>query len=87
MVPNPKTAPSKVVLEIRIRTDAINSTIPEPILPKGSIPNVENIYTLSGAAVNLKNNVCNKMTTAISLTNQTKNDIFIIQVFDKGKII
>ena len=33
MVPNPKIAPNKVVLGIKIKTEAINSTIPEPILP------------------------------------------------------
>lgn len=33
IVPNPKIAPNKVVLGIKIKIEAINSTIPEPILP------------------------------------------------------
>jgi hypothetical protein len=37
-VPNPKSDPIKLVLGIKIKMDAINSIIPEPILPKGSMP-------------------------------------------------
>ncbi len=57
IVPNPSNAPSKVVLGIKIKNEAISSTIPEPIRPKGSIPKVEKIYTDSSAPVNLKYNV------------------------------
>ncbi|MBC7523164.1 MAG: hypothetical protein H7239_01805 [Flavobacterium sp.] len=43
IVPKPKIAPINVVLGIRIKIDAIASTIPDPILPKGSIPNLVKI--------------------------------------------
>ena len=33
IVPIPKSAPSKVVLGIKINIEAINSTTPDPILP------------------------------------------------------
>ena len=43
IVPAPNNAPSKVVLGISIKIEAINSTTPEPILPKGSMPNLVKI--------------------------------------------
>ena len=43
IVPTPIIAPSKVVRGINIKIEARSSTIPEPILPKGSIPNLVNI--------------------------------------------
>src|SRR5882724_5251346 len=52
------------------RTAAINSTTPDPIRPQGSSPRVEKIYTDSFAPVNLKNNVCSKITAAIPRSNQ-----------------
>jgi hypothetical protein len=59
MIPMAITAPKAVVAGIRINIEATSSAIPVPILPQGSTPNVENIYTDSSAPVNLKNRVCN----------------------------
>ena len=45
MTPMESRAPQTTVGGKRIRAGAISSTIPEPILPHGSIPSVEKIYT------------------------------------------
>jgi hypothetical protein len=58
---------------IKIRIEAISSPTPEPIRPYGSMPKLEKIYTLSGAALNLKKSVCTKITTAVNLIIQVKN--------------
>jgi hypothetical protein len=62
---------------IRISIEAINSIMPDPILPTGSISNLENSVTLSGAAVNLKNKVCSIMNAGIIRINQ-KYTFFIV---------
>ena len=77
MVANPKTAPNSVVLGINIKMEAINSIIPEAILPNGSAPNFVKINTDSSAAVNLKYNVCNKITTATIFNIHVKTEFFI----------
>jgi hypothetical protein len=46
IVPKPIIETNKVILEIKI--DAINSIIPEPILPKCSKPKFQNINTFWG---------------------------------------
>lgn len=45
------------------------------ILPQGSTPKVEKICTLTGAAVNLKYKVCNKITAAAMLSNLSKMNL------------
>jgi len=55
--PTPNRAPRGVVRGINNRMEATSSRQPVPILPTGSMPNVEKMYTDSGAAVNLKYNV------------------------------
>jgi len=50
-------APIPVVRGIRIRIAAINSTTPEPILPASPNSNFSKSSIVSGAPVNLKNNV------------------------------
>lgn len=54
IVPKARMAPYKDVFGIKSKMPETNSTTPDPILPQGSIPKVENICTLTGAAVNLK---------------------------------
>jgi len=62
-------APNNVVRGIINKMAAINSAIPVPIRPQGSIPNVVNNSTDSGRAVNLKYKVCNSITAAKILKN------------------
>jgi hypothetical protein len=52
--PRPIKAPNKLVRGTKINMEAINSAIPVPILPQGSIPSIVNNSTDSGWAVNLK---------------------------------
>ncbi len=54
IVPRARIAPYNEVLGLKSNIPDINSTIPDPILPQGSIPKVEKMCTLTGAAVNLK---------------------------------
>jgi hypothetical protein len=49
---------------------AINSITPLPIRPHGSIPSLENIYTDSSDAENLKKSVCNIMSAGNNLSAQ-----------------
>ncbi len=65
-------APIKVVLGINMSTEAINSPMPVPIRPQGSMPSVVNNWTDSGCAVNLKYSVCNIMKAAMSLKTHVK---------------
>ena len=76
--PAARSAPSHVVRGISSSDAAINSAIPVPILPHGSMPILEKIYTDSGDAENLKNKVCNKITAATRRKSQVAialNDI------------
>ena len=75
--PNPIMAPIKVVLGINMSTEAINSPMPVPIRPQGSMPSLVNNWTDSGCAVNLKYNVCNIMKAATSLNAHVKI-VFVI---------
>jgi len=66
----PPNAPRKAVDGMTKSIATSSSAIPIPIRPQGSIPNSEKIYTLSGAAENLKNSVCKKITAVPSLSIQ-----------------
>ena len=57
MRPEPSNAPGKLVRGISIKTEAISSAIPVPILPQGSIPKMVKSFTESGCAENLKKSV------------------------------
>ena len=57
IVPSARTAPIATVDGISNRITATNSTAPEPSLPHGSSPSVENMYFDSSAPVNLKKSV------------------------------
>lgn len=72
IMPNARIAPYNDVRGMKSKTPAINSMIPVPILPHGSIPKIEKIWTLTGAAVNLKYNVCKSMIAATILSNLSK---------------
>ena len=65
ITPSPSKAPIQVVFGNKMSAEAINSTTPDPILPQGSMPTVEKIYTDSSDAVNLKNSVPSMMMAAI----------------------
>src|SRR5947208_218230 len=64
ITPSEINAPYTTVPGISSRMAAINSITPEPILPHGSRPRVEKMYTDSFAAENLKNRVCARITAA-----------------------
>ncbi len=85
IIPSPIKAPNKVVRGIKIKIAAINSAMPVPILPQGSMPSVVNNDTDCGWAVNLKNNVCNKMRAASILKTQV-NIFFSIMMQCYGNI-
>ena len=66
----------------------INSKIPTSIRPHGSSPSVENIYTDSGAAENLKNRVCNKIIagTIRNIHVSTLEVLFVTVLFFPGLV-
>lgn len=71
MIPKASNAPKSDVLFHNRIMPANNSITPVPILPQGSKPKFENIWTLTGAAVNLKYKVCNKINAARILSNRS----------------
>lgn len=83
MTPSESRAPNQLNLGIRRKIAANNSVIPEAYLPNGSKPTVSKMYMLSGAPVNLKNNVCSKIPAATILSTQNKmfNFEFIVPQF------
>ncbi len=79
--PVPINAPIKVVRGIKSKKAVINSAMPVPILPQGSIPKAVNNSTDSGCTVNLKYNVCSKIIAAIIRHSQIKIVLIIIVQF------
>ena len=77
--PVPSNAPIKTVDGTSNKILAISSTMPVPILPQGSTPNFVNNSTDSGCAVNLKYNVCKRMTAAV-ICNSHENIIFSFNI-------
>src|SRR5271165_2355022 len=65
MTPNASSEPNQVNRGVSSKIAAISSTTPEPMRPQGSAPTFVKMYTDSGAAVNLKNSVCNRITAAV----------------------
>ena len=65
-------APMPVVRGHRIKMEAISSKIPVKILPHGSMPSEEKIYTDSSAPVNLKYKVWSIMTAAKILSTHNR---------------
>jgi len=61
MVDAARIAHIQAFLGTKSMIDAISSTIPDPILHRGSIQSFEKSSTDSGAAQNLKGRVCNRM--------------------------
>ncbi len=61
ITPKPRIAPNTTVRGTKSSTTAINSAIPDPILPAGSNPSFSKMYLDSAAPVNLKNKVCARM--------------------------
>ena len=72
ITPKASPAPSQTKPGPNNRMVAMSSVIPDRYLPHVSMPTVSNIYMLSGAPVNLKKSVCNKITAAASLGSQLK---------------
>ena len=70
ITPNPRKAPNQVNPGTKSKMEAANSVIPDAYLPHGSIPTVSKMYILSGAPVNLKNNVCSMITAAANRNTQ-----------------
>ncbi len=83
MTPSESSAPNQLNLGINKKIAATNSVIPEAYLPNGSKPTVSKMYMLSGAPVNLKNNVCSKIPAATILSTQNRmlNFEFIVPQF------
>lgn len=83
ITPSESKAPNQLNLGINRKIAANNSVIPEAYLPNGSKPTVSKMYILSGAPVNLKNNVCSKIPAARTLSTQNKmfNFEFIVPQF------
>ena len=83
MTPSESSAPNQLNLGINKKIAATNSEIPEAYLPNGSKPTVSKMYMLSGAPVNLKNNVCSKIPAATILSTQNRmlNFEFIVPQF------
>ena len=83
ITPSESSAPNQLNLGISKKIAANNSVIPEAYLPNGSKPTVSKMYMLSGAPVNLKNNVCSKIPAATILSTQNKmfNFEFIVPQF------
>ncbi len=78
IIPMPRILPYIAVRGIINNIAVISSSTPNKILPQGSTPNCENIYTLSGCAVNLKYKVCTKM---IAATNDASLSIMNVLFF------
>lgn len=72
ITPSESRAPNQLNLGIKRKIAANNSVIPEAYLPNGSKPTVSKMYILSGAPVNLKNNVCSKIPAVRTLSTQNK---------------
>jgi len=84
IIPTDKSAPKNTVLGTNNKIPVASSATPVAILPKGSTPSLEKIYTLSGAAVNLKNKVCNKMhATTMRKINFKVFIVFMFNFFNK----
>jgi hypothetical protein len=83
ITPSESRAPNQLNLGISKKIAANNSVIPEAYLPNGSKPTVSKMYMLSGAPVNLKNSVCNKIPAAVILSTQNRifNFEFIVPQF------
>ena len=83
ITPSESRAPNQLNLGIKRKIAANSSVIPEAYLPNGSKPTVSKMYMLSGAPVNLKNNVCSRIPAATTLSTQNRmlNFEFIVPQF------